>query len=72
LLLLALVDFAQYDLWVIHALGAMLVIGRICHAWGLICGTFGRQVGMALTFLMMVACAAIMAWDFIIFNTDIL
>ena len=60
LILLGLAEFQGAPFWVVHSLGASLVIGRLAHAIG-----FGatpqivplRQVGMVLTFAMLIATA---------------
>jgi uncharacterized membrane protein YecN with MAPEG domain len=52
LTLLALFDPAT-PMWLLHAAGASLTIGRILHGYGLHTGTlnFGRMFGMVLTWL---------------------
>ena len=52
LLFLALLDPAT-PLWLLHASGISLTVGRILHGAGLHAGTlnFGRMAGMALTWL---------------------
>lgn len=58
LLLLLLVELAQAPAWTVHLFGATLLLGRLLHAWGLAhsAGTsFGRFVGTALTWLVMLA-----------------
>jgi len=48
--LLALFDPAT-PIWLLHAAGISLTLGRILHGWGLHTGTlnFGRMFGMVLT-----------------------
>lgn len=50
IVLLALFDPAT-PIWLLHASGISLTLGRILHAWGLHTGTlnFGRMFGMVLT-----------------------
>jgi len=46
--------------WMIHAVGATLLIGRVAHALGLLLQTgpsLGRVVGMVLTWLALLAAA---------------
>ncbi len=52
ILILALMDPAS-PLWLLHAAGISLTLGRILHGVGLHAGTlnFGRMAGMALTWL---------------------
>ncbi len=52
IVLLALFDPAT-PIWLLHASGISLTLGRILHGWGLHTGTlnFGRMMGMVLTWL---------------------
>jgi uncharacterized membrane protein YecN with MAPEG domain len=52
IVLLALFDPAT-PIWLLHASGISLTLGRILHGWGLNTGTlnFGRMMGMVLTWL---------------------
>ena len=60
LILLAMAELQGAPGWVVHLLGLMLLIGRLAHAYG-----FGvtpqiiplRQLGMVLTFLMLILTA---------------
>lgn len=60
LILLAMAELQGAPGWVVHLLGLMLLVGRLIHAYG-----FGmtpqiipmRQLGMALTFLMLILTA---------------
>ncbi len=57
LILLALVG---YEAWVLHALGATFLVGRVLHAWGISRSSgasLGRVVGMALTWTAYVVAA---------------
>lgn len=66
LILLLLLDLAPaVSDWVVHVLGAMLVIGRIAHAIGLnqSAGTSsGRVLGTLLTWLMLLFSAVYGLW----------
>jgi uncharacterized membrane protein YecN with MAPEG domain len=58
LLLIALLELNGLDAWMIHGLGAVLVIGRVLHAQGLnrSAGTSaGRFIGTLLTWLVLLA-----------------
>lgn len=57
LILLALIG---YEAWVVHALGATFLVGRVLHAWGISRSSgasFGRVAGMALTWTAYVVAA---------------
>lgn len=60
-LLLSLVgELAGAPAWMLHALGATLVVGRIVHAWSLPARSIaGRTAGMMLTFAVILAGAAL-------------
>jgi len=48
--------------WLLHTMGAALVIGRILHAWGLSRSageSFGRAAGTVLTWTMIAAASAL-------------
>jgi hypothetical protein len=55
--LVGLVTLALFDpatpVWLLHAAGISLTLGRLLHGWGLHTGTlnFGRMAGMILTWL---------------------
>jgi len=56
LILLLLLELNQLTPWMLHLFGAMLLLGRVMHAWGLsrIDGSsFGRYHGTVLTWLSM-------------------
>ncbi len=60
LILLAMAELQGAPVWVVHLLGVMLLAGRLIHAFGL--GSTPqvmpmRQVGMVLTFLMLLLTA---------------
>jgi uncharacterized membrane protein YecN with MAPEG domain len=47
--------------WMLHVLGAALVVGRVTHAWSLSAHSIpGRTIGMVLTFAVLVG-GAVMA-----------
>ena len=51
----------------LHALGAMLLVGRVLHAWGLStsAGTsHGRFLGTLLTWLVLLVMALLLVWRF--------
>lgn len=56
LVLLALIEMSGAPSVAVHVLGAMLLLGRILHAWGFSSTPQvmpARQLGMMLTFMMM-------------------
>jgi uncharacterized membrane protein YecN with MAPEG domain len=62
LLLLLCVDLVGDAKWIVHALGILLLLGRVLHAYGLgrsETRSFGRAVGMVLTLLVLVAAAGL-------------
>lgn len=62
LILMLASELAGATDWMLHALGATLIIGRIVHAWSLSAHSIaGRTIGMSLTFLVLVAGAVLAA-----------
>lgn len=60
LILMLASELAGSPDWMLHALGATLVVGRIIHAWSLTARSItGRTIGMSLTFLVIVAGAGL-------------
>ncbi len=60
LLLMAVYELNGGSRAVLHALGTMLIIGRLLHAWGLAhtaAPSFGRASGQVLTWLAIVSLA---------------
>jgi uncharacterized protein len=56
LILLAFIESAQFNAYFIHALGAALLLGRACHAYGISQAPekmIFRRMGMVLTFTML-------------------
>lgn len=66
LILLFGIDYADYADVIVHVFGVMLLLGRLLHAWGLTCGTKGRQAGMVLTILSIMGCAFLLMADYFI------
>jgi uncharacterized membrane protein YecN with MAPEG domain len=57
LMLMLIVELLAFPGWAVHALGAMLVVGRAAHAFGFARNpgrSFGRFIGMILTWLVLV------------------
>jgi uncharacterized membrane protein YecN with MAPEG domain len=63
-LALLLIGFAETlgtSKYIIHALGAVLVVARLLSAWGLLSGTApGRQSGAGLTLLVLIAASIVL------------
>jgi len=70
---LAIILFAIYELnggnpWMLHGIGAALVLGRLIHPGGLVKGkgaTFGRFYGTAITWLVILLLAGLNIGHFI-------
>jgi uncharacterized membrane protein YecN with MAPEG domain len=65
LLLLVLAELQGAPAWLLHALGASLVAGRILHAQGLTRSSgasFGRFVGTSLTWTTLLVNAGVCVW----------
>jgi uncharacterized membrane protein YecN with MAPEG domain len=68
LVLLVELQLQGAHLWVAHALGGALLLGRVLHAIGLSgsAGTsFGRMWGTLLTWLALLAAAALLVWRWV-------
>jgi uncharacterized protein len=74
-MLLLLVELANAPAWLMHGLGASLLIGRVFHAaaiLGISKIPFSRQIGMVLTLTVIGLCALIIIWKYIVpFSPDI-
>ena len=61
LVAIAVVALLGYGAWVVHLLGAALLLGRVLHAWGMAQAKQpapGRMIGMILTYLTFIGAAA--------------
>ncbi|NIP17792.1 MAG: glutathione metabolism protein [Xanthomonadales bacterium] len=68
LLLLLLLETEVTDLWLLHLLGVMLLLGRVLHAYGMArpdAALNGRYWGTALTWLMIVGTSLANLWHLI-------
>jgi uncharacterized protein len=62
LLLMGFLEVNHYSIYLLHALGVMLVVARLFHGFALSFGLkmrFGRVVGAALTFIVLLIEAAL-------------
>ena len=62
LLLMGFLEASRYSIYLLHALGIVLVIARLLHGCALSLGwsiRFGRSVGSALTFIVLLIEAAL-------------
>ncbi len=69
LLLLFMVDFYRYPAPVIHALGILLLTGRILHAVAIKKSANGsnlRVAGMVMTLLTIAVCALLILWRYML------
>lgn len=67
LLGLMLLELTGHATWLVHALGATLVLARVLHAWGLSvsAGTSsGRFLGTLLSWLVLAAMAVLLVWRY--------
>jgi uncharacterized membrane protein YecN with MAPEG domain len=65
LILLMMLEIEINKMWLLHILGAMLLVGRLLHAWGLNqrkSVNRGRWWGTALTWLMILATSLLNLW----------
>jgi uncharacterized protein len=65
LLLLLLLELGGLATWALHGFGAVLLVSRMLHAWGLSrrSGTSpGRFLGMLLTLIVVLAMALTLLW----------
>jgi uncharacterized protein len=65
LLLLLLLEIGGSSAMLLHACGGTLLVARALHAWGFLrrSGTsFGRLIGTAVTWLVMLAMATVLLW----------
>lgn len=65
LILIWMLDFAQFSVWLIHLLGILLVLARLLHVWSLSIGTGmerfpARAAGILGTYIV-IGTASIMA-----------
>ncbi len=66
LLMIAMLELGQQPGWLIHALGATLLLARLLHGYALSfteAFKFGRWWGTALTFLLLLVCGALCIWQ---------
>ncbi len=62
LLMIAMLEFGQWPAWLMHTLGATLLIARLLHGYALSFTDgfkFGRFWGTALTFLLLLVCGGL-------------
>ncbi|NKF22291.1 MAPEG family protein [Solimonas marina] len=66
LLLIGVLELSRASVYVLHALGLMLLIGRLLHGWAFAFSEhfrFGRMWGTALTFLVLLLASLLCAWQ---------
>jgi len=67
LVLMALIEANGTPTWTIHVLGAVLVVGRLLHAYGLSTepgASLGRLAGTSASFLVIAAASLGAIWQF--------
>jgi len=65
LILLLMLELEISQMWLLHLLGAMLLLGRSMHAWGISRYTgvnHGRFWGIALTWMMILSTSFLNLW----------
>jgi len=63
--LLLILELDGTRAWVLHVCGITLVVARLAHAWGVSHHSglsSGRTIGTSLTFLLLLAMAALLLW----------
>ncbi|MBK6727159.1 MAG: MAPEG family protein [Xanthomonadales bacterium] len=66
LLMIAMLELGHQPAWLIHALGATLLVARLLHGYALSfteAFKFGRWWGTALTFLLLLVCGGLCVWQ---------
>jgi uncharacterized membrane protein YecN with MAPEG domain len=67
LLMMGFLEVDRYSIYWLHALGIVLVVARLLHAWGVSRhsgNSAGRTLGAGLTVIGMVAMALLLLWQF--------
>lgn len=66
LVMIALLELGHQPAWLLHSLGATLVLARLLHGYALSFTAgfkFGRFWGTALTFLLLLVCGGLCLWQ---------
>lgn len=66
LLMIGFLEVSGWPAWVLHALGASLLVARLLHGYALSFTTsfkFGRMAGAGLTFLLLLAGGVLCIWQ---------
>jgi hypothetical protein len=68
LVMVLLVELTGHPAWLVHALGGVLTVGRLLHAWGFSRNpnkSPGRFAGIIATWLVLLAASLILILDFL-------
>jgi uncharacterized membrane protein YecN with MAPEG domain len=68
LILLFVLELEISQIWLLHLLGAMLLVGRLLHAYGVMSPraiNFGRFYGSGLTWLMVLSSSLLNLWHLV-------
>lgn len=66
LLLIAILELSRFSIYLLHALGATLLLARVLHGIGLAFSErfmLGRAAGILLTFLVLLIAAVLCVWQ---------
>ncbi|WP_028081774.1 MAPEG family protein [Solimonas soli] len=66
LLLIAILELSHFSIYVLHALGAALLVGRVLHGIALSFTAqfkLGRMLGILLSFIVLLIAAALCVWQ---------
>jgi uncharacterized membrane protein YecN with MAPEG domain len=69
LLAIVVLEATGESRYIIHALGIALIVGRLCHAVGLLSAagqTIGRRVGTSLTWGVLIVSGILLIWQFVV------
>jgi uncharacterized protein len=68
LLAIVMLEATGHSRYLIHALGVALIVGRLCHAAGLLSAagqTIGRRIGTSLTWAVLIVAGILLILQFI-------
>ena len=69
LLAIVVLEATGESRYIIHVLGIALIVGRLCHAIGLLSTagqSIGRRIGTALTWGVLIVVGILLIWQFVV------